>query len=116
MDPQLFLSGTLRAPVSDPVKTERTSGRSSLPTRLADATEPSAAGSGDERVRLEAPTFPASCSESRLQVPANSKTPVADHEAILDQISPQYRWLGRRWVRPEVQEKGDEGGRLRSRR
>ena len=34
MDPQLFLSGTLRvALVSDSVKTRRTSGRSSLPTR-----------------------------------------------------------------------------------
>jgi hypothetical protein len=40
--------------------------------------------------------------EVRLSIPPGSSRPVEDHAALLDEIAPEYRWYGRRWVRPAI--------------
>ena len=41
--------------------------------------------------------------EAHLSVPLGSTRPVEDHAAVLDEIAPEYRWQGRRWVRPAIE-------------
>ena len=41
--------------------------------------------------------------EVRIHVPRSSAILEEDHEALLNDIAPQYRWLGRRWLRPSLE-------------
>ena len=42
--------------------------------------------------------------EVRIRVQRSSATLEEDHEAALNEVAPQYRWLGRRWLRPSVED------------
>jgi hypothetical protein len=62
------------------------------------------AGADNLPGRLEFTTPAGVGFELRLSVPPDSKAPVADYQALLDAIAPEYRWLERRWLRPELQQ------------
>jgi hypothetical protein len=106
MDAQSFNQGTLRvALASDAVQSE-----GDLATFVA--AYPSLVGRGatlplanarNERGRVVHMTPSGPGFELLLNVPPNSKALVEDHKAALDALAPEYRWIGRRWLRPAIE-------------
>lgn len=106
MDAQLFLQGVARVAVlSDVVQSPEDIARLEefYPSIRGRNAQLPIAGADNLPGRVEFPTPAGVGFELRLSVPAGSKAPVADYDALLDAIAPEYRWLGRRWLRPELQ-------------